>query len=196
MRNKFPFLGLYMQRLEALLRSLPRPATEEVVDFALACWELPEREYQYAGLWHLRWAARQLPPDSLPALERLITTKSWWDTVDALATGVVGTLLLRNPQLVPDMDRWIQSDDLWLARAAILHQERWKERTDAARLFVYCLQRAADRDFFMRKAIGWSLRSYAAVDPAAVGQFVSEHEATLSSLSRREAMRGVARHLH
>jgi 3-methyladenine DNA glycosylase AlkD len=196
MRHQFPFLGLYTARLEAVLRSLPAPPVEAVTDFALACWELPEREYQYAGAWHLRRAVGRLPPGSLPTLERLITTKSWWDTVDPLATHVVGQLVRADPDLSREMDRWIEAEDLWLARAALLHQERWKQRTDATRLFAYCLRRAGDRDFFVRKAIGWALRSYAAVDPSAVARFLAEHDGELSPLSRREAMRGVARHLH
>jgi 3-methyladenine DNA glycosylase AlkD len=195
LRNQFPCLGISLPKLDALLRELPRPEPEEAVDFALACWELPEREYQYAGIRRLSSARRRLQAERLPDLERLITTKSWWDTVDALATDVVGSLVMAHPTLVAEMDRWLESDNMWLARSAILHQDRWKEKTDARRLFAYCLRRAGDRDFFIRKAIGWSLRSYAAVDPAEVARFVEEHEAELSGLSRREALRGVQRHL-
>jgi 3-methyladenine DNA glycosylase AlkD len=194
LRNQFPCLGISLPKLDALLRELPGPEPELVIDFALACWELPEREYQYAAIRRLSSARRRLQAERLPDLERLITTKSWWDTVDALATDVVGSLVMAHPGLVAEMDRWLESDNMWLARAAILHQERWKEKTDARRLFAYCLRRAGDRDFFIRKAIGWSLRSYAAVDPAAVGSFVEEHEPELSGLSRREALRGVHRH--
>jgi 3-methyladenine DNA glycosylase AlkD len=194
LRNQFPCLGISLPKLDALLRELPRPEPEAAVDFALACWELPEREYQYAGIRRLSSARRGLQAERLPDLERLITTKSWWDTVDALATDVVGSLVMAHPALVAEMDRWLESDNMWLARSAILHQDRWKEKTDARRLFAYCLRRAGDRDFFIRKAIGWSLRSYAAVDPAEVARFVDEHEAELSGLSRREALRGVQRH--
>src|SRR5262249_8197701 len=87
---------------------------------------------------------------------------------------------------------WVESENIWLARVAILHQERYRERTDSEMLFAYCLRRAADREFFVRKAIGWALRSYAKVEPDLVAQFLTGHGAALSGLSRREAERGVA----
>jgi 3-methyladenine DNA glycosylase AlkD len=195
MRHQFPFLGIAAPRLDSLLRGLPWPGPEEVLEVAAACWKLPEREYQYGGVRYLVRAARGLPADCLPQIERLITTRSWWDTVDELATHVVGSLVLSHPDLVADMDRWLESENLWLARSAILHQERWKERTDADRLFRYCLRRSGDRDFFIRKAIGWALRSYAATDPLAVAGFLEEQGSTLSGLSQREARRGVERRL-
>ena len=196
MRNQFSFLGIRLPALHALLRAVPQPGPEEAVDWARACWELPEREYQYAAILALRRVAARLPAERLGDLKVLIISKSWWDTVDELATHVVGTLVLQHPDLAPEMDRWVEEADIWVVRTAILHQERWKARTDADRLFAYCRRRAADREFFIRKAIGWALRSYAATDPAAVQRFVEENEPALSGLSRREALRGVERHLH
>jgi 3-methyladenine DNA glycosylase AlkD len=193
LRDQFPCFGITLPRLRALLRELPQPAPEEAVAWARACWQLPEREFQYAGLFGLQSAAPRLAPACLPDLRRLITTKSWWDTVDGLA--VVGRLVLDHPELGSVMDAWVRSDDIWVARTAILHQERWKSKTDARRLFAYCELRAPDRDFFIRKAIGWALRSCAAIDPVAVERFVVEHRQILSGLSRREAMKGVQRHL-
>lgn len=193
LRDQFPCLGITLPRLRELLRELPRPEPGQAVRYAQGCWQLPEREYQYVGLFALQTAAPRLPPGCLPDLRELIVTKSWWDTVDGLATHVVGALVLGHRELALEMDRWIDSENIWLARTAILHQERWKSQTDANRLFAYCERRAAEREFFIRKAIGWALRSYAAVDPAAVERFVVDHEQVLSGLSRREAMRGVER---
>jgi 3-methyladenine DNA glycosylase AlkD len=195
LRNQFPCLGITLPGLRSLLRELPTTEPDQAVSWAQACWELPEREYQYVGLLALQSTARRLPPACLPDLERLITTKSWWDTVDGLATNVVGTVVLMHPELSEEMDRWAASENIWVARTAILHQERWKARTDARRLFRYCELRAGDREFFIRKAIGWALRSYAAVEPAAVERFVVDHRQALSGLSQREAMRGVRRSL-
>jgi 3-methyladenine DNA glycosylase AlkD len=196
MRDQFPFAGIPLPALAAIYRDatagLPPPAGEaEVAAVVLACWDLPEREYQHLGCAHVRRHTGLLGPAFVPVLERLVTTKSWWDTVDDLATHVAGPLVAAHPEVRSVMDRWIGADDRWLARVAILHQERWKGRTDAALLFDYCLRRAGDTDFFIRKATGWALRSYAKVEPDAVAAFLAEHGQRLSGLSRREAERGV-----
>jgi 3-methyladenine DNA glycosylase AlkD len=124
----------------------------------------------------------------LDTVERLIRTKSWWDTVDALATRAVGSLVHRHPQLRPTMDRWLTDQDVWIVRSALLHQNRWKADRDVAWLFASCLARAGDTDFFVRKAIGWALREHSKVDEQAVVAFVEEHQTELSGLSRREAL--------
>ena len=93
----------------------------------------------------------------------------------------------------PTIDEWIASEDLWLARSAILHQNKWKTATDEPRLFAMCLARADERDFFIRKAIGWALREYSKTAPDAVRAFVAAHEGELSGLTRREALKRLTR---
>jgi 3-methyladenine DNA glycosylase AlkD len=192
MRDRFAFLGipspLRRQLHREALAGLPRPTEEDVLEAAAKLWRLPEREFQYAALDLLAGSAKRLTPATLPECERLITAKSWWDTVDGLAGSVVGAVVLGFPECVATMDRWIDHEDLWLRRSAILHQLKWKERTDTRRLFRYCLARAHETDFFIRKAIGWALRQYSWTDADAVAAFVAAHEAELSPLSKREAL--------
>ena len=196
MRGQFAFFGIRMPVHDAITRrvlaGLPPPAGDaDLAAVALACWERPEREYQYFGAAYLRRNVRRAGRGLVPTLEHLVTHRSWWDTVDTLATGVAGPLVLAHPALRAVMDRWLESENIWLARVAILHQERWGERTDADLLFTYCRRRAADREFFIRKAIGWALRSYAKTAPEPVAAFLAAHGDELSGLSRREAERGV-----
>jgi 3-methyladenine DNA glycosylase AlkD len=191
MRNQFPFLGLTAPRMTQLdrevLAGLPAPTEPDLIGVAHACWARPEREYQYFACAYLRRHVRAGSTQLLPTLRELITTKSWWDTVDTLAAHTVGPLVAANPVLLSTMDEWVEDENLWLARTAILHQLRYKERTDAERLFRYCAKQAGHRDFFIRKAIGWALRDYSRTDPAAVRSFVDEHRGELSPLSVREA---------
>jgi 3-methyladenine DNA glycosylase AlkD len=195
MRDQFAFLGIPAPRRRLLTRQalagLTRPSEAELCAIALACWDLPEREYQHFACDYLRQYAAVCTPAALDTARTLITTKSWWDTVDALAARFVGPIVGRHPSALSTMDDWAAGDDLWLARTAILHQLTYGPRTDQARLFRYCLGQAAHRDFFMRKAIGWALRQYAKTDPEAVSQFVRAHASHLSALSVREALKNL-----
>ncbi|MCK9517678.1 MAG: DNA alkylation repair protein [Dehalococcoidia bacterium] len=192
MREQFPFLGIPTTKRRRLqktaLKGTSPPEPAELLNAARQLWDLDEREYQYAGTELLIRYERVLPANALPSIEKLITTKVWWDTVDGLASRVVGPMVQRYPELVSRMEAWAASENTWLARSAILHQLLQKERTDEERLFRYCLQRAGDREFFIRKAIGWALREYSKTAPEAVRGFVAEHEHELSPLSRREAL--------
>lgn len=195
MRDQFPFLGIPSPRQKQLARSvlagLPRPTEADLVATASLCWALPEREYQYFACDLLRRHARPLSPAFLGVVRSLVSTKSWWDTVDALAAHVAGPLVSQHPALAAEMDEWARDDNMWIARTAILHQLRFGPATDADRLFGYCLARAGHRDFFIRKAIGWALREYGKTAPDAVRSFVAEHRAELSPLSVREALKNL-----
>ncbi|MFE1954996.1 DNA alkylation repair protein [Streptomyces sp. NPDC059524] len=193
MKDVAPFLGLprpvRKERTRAVLAGTPRPGERDLTAVALRCWALPEREYAYFAVDYLCRHKGKLTSAFLPVARHLITTDPWWDTVDLLAAHVVGALVAADPALTAEMDRWIADDDIWLARTALLHQLRRADTTDTERLFGYCLRRAGDSEFFLRKAIGWSLRAYAKTDPDAVRAFVAAHRDELAPLSVREALK-------
>ncbi|MFG2759420.1 DNA alkylation repair protein [Streptomyces wuyuanensis] len=195
MKHVAPFLGIRTPERRALSRTVlagtPRPSEDDCTAVALRCWRLPEREYHYFAADYLRRHVGRCSSGFVPVVRHLITTVSWWDTVDTLAAHVVGALVAADPGLVRVMDRWIEDDDLWIARTALLHQLRHKEATDAERLFRYCLRQSGHPDFFVRKAIGWSLREYARTDPDAVRGFVDSARDRLAPLSVREALKNL-----
>ena len=196
MRDQFPYLGVrtpVRRKLQrAALRDLPAPSESELAEVALALWGEPEREFQHAGCDYLRTHVGVAPAGFVDVLHELVTTKAWWDTVDVLAAHTAGPLVRAHPELVAVMDEWVRADELWVARTALLHQLAAKDETDAERLFRHCRLRAGDREFFIRKAIGWALRNHAARAPDDVAAFVAATP-ELSALSVREAMRGVDR---
>jgi 3-methyladenine DNA glycosylase AlkD len=195
MRDQFPFLGIPLPATRRLSRTvlagLSAPTAEELRVVALGCWDLPEREYQYFACDYLRAFVAVPGPDFVGVVRALVVTKSWWDTVDPLATRVTGELVRRHLELVATMDAWSADENLWLVRTAILHQLHYGRDTDTARLFGYCTRQGGHPDFFVRKAIGWALRHYARTDPDAVRSYLAEHRGQLSPLSAREA----AKHL-
>ncbi len=191
MKGQFAFLGIRApDRREAQREALGdwrAPSPDDLDAFARSCWARDEREFQYAACDTLVRHVKHLGPDVLDLCEVLITTKSWWDTVDILASRVVGPHAERS-----QIEQWLVSGDLWLERTAILHQLAYQDRTDADFLFRACLTHAGSTEFFHRKAIGWALRQYARVDPDGVRAFVADHAGELSGLSRREALKNLS----
>jgi 3-methyladenine DNA glycosylase AlkD len=189
MQNRFEFLGIKTpvrrQLVAAWLATDPELAPVLDRDLVKLLWGLPEREFQYAALDYLARFRRQLESEDVGLLHCLITVKSWWDTVDALASIFVGGLAARYPAaLRPHLDRWAVGDNLWLRRTAILFQLKYKDQTDEALLYKYIEQNAASREFFIQKAIGWALREYGKTNPGSVRHFLASHN--LARLSIRE----------
>lgn len=186
MRNQFLFLGVTTPQLKKAIRSLLQNKT--ISDWrpeAMAFWQEPEREFHYAAIYwavHHRSVATE---DDLSLYEKFVLTNSWWDTVDTIAPHLMGDLFLRFPELVVKTEKWVTSQYLWLRRAALIYSLRWKEKTDENRLFSYCAKLKGEKEFFIRKAIGWALREYSKTNPAAVRRFLEK--TALSPLSEREA---------
>jgi len=132
---------------------------------------------------------RQIPAKFIKIIEYLIVTKPWWDTVDAIAGGTVGVHFKRFPNVREKyLAKWRASENFWLRRTAILFQLGYKQETDFALLSEIIRENLGSKEFFINKAIGWSLRQYARIDPKAVKKFVNSTK-ELHPLSRREAMK-------
>ena len=180
MRGLFPFFGLEtpLRRTlqKPLYKSNPLQDEWQLKQALQELWSKEQREFQYAALDIARHFIKFTSTDMLEIYEVMIRTKSWWDTVDDIAAHLVGSLLLDHPKLIPVMDRWIEDENLWIKRTALIFQLKWKQRTDTDRLFTYCHKQMHDPDFFIRKAIGWALRQYSKTDPLAVKQFIQNHQ--------------------
>lgn len=192
MKTKMPFYGVQAKPRHELAKQLVRAhPISDAADYealVLALWGRPHREEKYLAIAMARGHKRFIGFEQLGLYERLIREGAWWDFVDEIAAHLVGPVVRGWPeQAWPVMDDWIVDDDLWIRRSALLCQLGAKAKTSQQRLFEYCLMRAEDSDFFIRKAIGWALREHARVDADAVSAFVDKHKAQLSGLSYREA---------
>ena len=183
MKSEMPYLGVQRPGRVALAREL-FPATVSL-ELVLRLWrEATFREERYMALALLE--RRRPEMAALPVYEELIVTGAWWDYVDAVATGPLGALL---PEVAGTLRAWSVDADMWKRRSSIIAQVKRRADTDFA-LLADCIEpNRGDREFFIRKAIGWALRSYAWVDPEAVVAYCETHE--LSGLSRREALKNV-----
>lgn len=190
MLDQFEFLGLPAPVRRAAAKALvarPWVSPLALLEAAGQLWQRPEREYRYTAIDLLARHRRLLSLDHVADVRALLETDPWWDTVDGL-TGVLGKVVFATRGQAM-MDDWVADASLWVRRAAMLHQLGWRLETDRARLFGYAARLAPEKEFFIRKAIGWALRDFARWDGAAVRAFVAAHEDVLAPLSRREALK-------
>lgn len=201
MRSALPFHGITSPELRRLLRPVldghrvPDRATWEAT--ARELWdEVRYREEWYATLALLRhrYYRAWRDADLLPLLLHLVRSGAWWDVVDVIASHLVGDVLAAERERVtPQVRAWAVDDDLWVRRTAVLSQLRHGAATDTA-LLAEVLDANLEgsphgSEFFVRKAVGWSLRQYARTDPDWVRAYVADRGDRLSGLSRREALK-------
>lgn len=193
MRNQFEFFGMQTPLRRLITKDIFNaglPAIEELPGIIKDAWFQPQREYQYFAIELLGKMKKEWQPDLIPLFEKMITEKSWWDSVDHIAGWIIGPFFQIYPSLIKkETKRWNQSENFWLQRSSILFQKSYRDKTNTGLLAEYILQCSGSKEFFIRKAIGWSLREYAKTDPQWVLRFVQKNQ--LSALSKREALKNI-----
>lgn len=197
MKSTMPYFGLTAPQLRAVLKPL---LADRIADRTV--WEATirdifdgatHREQWYAAIALLRHRHYRSwrDPQVMPLVEHLVTAGAWWDVVDDVSHVTAEVRLADPVGEAMRLRSWARADDFWLRRAAIIGQLLAKDRTDTALLTDVIDVNLDDREFFVRKAIGWALRDYARTDPEWVRAFLNDRGDRLSPLSRREA----AKHL-
>lgn len=192
MRNQFPFYGVMSTPRKELLKALKKEHLE-VLDshekraLIQLLWEEEHRECQLVALdWLMQWKPKEFTASDIDLFEWLITTKSWWDTVDGIAPNVVGKYARVFPdEMKETLHRWESHDSFWIRRACLIFQLRYRQETDLELLQYFINKFKPDREFFIQKAIGWSLREVSKWNPTWVARVVEEEH--LTGLAKREA---------
>ncbi len=193
MQNKFSMFGIKSpQRKEIFkpfLKELKSSYLENYKEISLLMWHKDEREFQYCAIEFLQKSYKYWDENTIDLLRELNVQKSWWDTVDFIASHLVGHYMKTfSDDEYALMRDWNQDDDMWIVRTSILFQLRYKEHTNWDLLVENILRHEDSKEFFIRKAQGWALRQYSRIAPNEVLQFVRANP-QLSGLTRREALK-------
>lgn len=196
MKDIAPFLGVATPErraaVRAICKTLPDPTSDQIGKTATKLYAMKEREFAYAANDLIDYYSDFADKDFLEKyVEKLVTTKSWWDTVDGLGSVAISPLTVSYPNKKL-IEKWIRSENIWLNRAAIQHQRGRRKNTNVFYVLELCARFSDSREFFITKAVGWALRDIAAFDKPAVRAYLRDHP-ELHSVSVREANRGLNR---
>lgn len=189
MKNLFSFYGIPTPRRKAVYRGLLKEEKKQKkIDwkFLDACYDDPHREFQYLVCDYFIAMKEYLTYEDIPKIKEYITKKEWWDTIDCF-DAIIGEIGLRDHHVDDFMLEWSMDEDFWLRRIAIDHQLSRKEQTKEDLLEQIIVNNLGSREFFINKAIGWSLREYSKTNPTWVKEFIDKYKDKLDKLSIREA---------
>lgn len=192
MRGQFEYYGLKTEiRREIQKPFLVKeflPEKDDLEKIVKILWEKPQREYHYFAQEFVFKYIKQFEKEDILLYEYMVTHNSWWDTVDFIATKLIGSYFKVYPdQRVTFVQRWLSSNNIWLQRAALIFQLKYKKELDTDLLSTAVNALLGTNEFFINKAIGWVLREYTRTNPQWVIEFVERTD--LSKLSRNEALR-------
>ena len=192
MRNQFEFYGLNAGRRRAVQRpyfSKPNlPSKEDLPALIKILWEKPQREFQLIGQELCAKYLNKTSIEDIQLYEYMVTHKSWWDTVDYIASHLMGNYFRNYPEERQHrIDKWLLSENMWLQRSALLFQLKYKEQLDTKLLRYTINHLLGSKEFFINKAIGWILREYGKTHPSWVLSFTNT--TALHTLSIHEALR-------
>lgn len=166
------------------------PKKSELAEITKELWAKPQREFQYFAIDLNRKYLKKIEKQDIHLFEHMITEKSWWDTVDLIATNLVGSYFKFFPEKIfSTIDKWMVSNNIWLQRTCLIFQLKYKDEIDTELLSNIILPLLGTNEFFINKAIGWILREYTRTNPDWVIEFINTHENKLNNLSKREGLK-------
>lgn len=201
LKSDLEHLGATVPQVRKLTRALLDQASidthQRLLALATELWKRPVHELRSASIEALRARADLLRIEDLAFCEVRLRQAHTWALVDPLATDVVSPIVMRfqpDPDIDSALDRWIADADFWVRRAALLSQRAivCTPSGDASRFFTYADTELADREFFIRKAIGWVLRDMSKGRPDEVFTWLLPRAHRCSGVTIREAVKYLA----
>lgn len=196
LRNQFSFHGVMSAPRKEILKQIKQDFlqvlnAQEKRLVVKRLWQDEYRESQLLALeWMMQWNPKDYLESDLQFFEDLILQKSWWDTVDGIAPNLIGKYAKRFPEKIKaKWEVWEQHPSFWIRRSCLIFQLRYRQETDLALLQHFIHSFKSDQEFFIQKAIGWSLREVSKWNPHWVKEVVEEEG--LKGLAKREALKYV-----
>lgn len=192
MRDQFSFIGMKTEIRRSAQKSWIdslKTLEDRNLRWSIirALWEKEERDYHYAAIDLLNsWPKKLFSEEDSSELEWLLNQKSWWDSVDAIASNYLGKWALLFPEKAREtFEKWRYHESFWLQRSCLIYQLKYKDKVDIPYLESLIIQLKGNKEFFIQKAIGWSLRQLSKYKPEEVVRILANNP--IKGLALREA---------
>jgi 3-methyladenine DNA glycosylase AlkD len=195
LKSDLEFFGVIVPDLRRVVKeavkAYPGLDHQAAVAWAVALWREPVFERRAAAVEILHMTGKRLRASDLATVEALIRDARTWALVDPLAGDVAGGIALRDPSAWPLIDAWATDEDFWVRRSALLALLPGirARQPDLGRFERYAAPMLAEKEFFIRKALGWVLREISKRDPRWVADWTARHATVISGVTFREAVR-------
>ena len=195
LKSPFRFYGVSRPEMQRIGKSIKKKYAkldqEELLDMCSRLWESDYHESKSVSIDLLNLYRKQLDHKSLDFIDHMIDTATGWDHIDEIAVRLIGHLLMTDKQHFDYLKICAQSENFWKRRVSIIAQLKLfkTENCDKELFFTLCSEHLYEKEFFIRKAIGWGLRELSKSDPHAVYEFIVQNKAHMSGLTFREGSR-------
>jgi 3-methyladenine DNA glycosylase AlkD len=195
LKSSLDFLGATVPIVRRTAKTFAReqPAMDRVTLKRLTegLWHTNVHELRSLAVAILEQRLDLLRPADAAWLIGIVNRSDTWAHVDWLSVKVIGGLVARTPIVAARLNQWARHKNFWVRRTALLalHDQLIAGAGDFAQFARLAALMLDEREFFIRKAIGWVLRSTARKTPERTIAFVEEHAPAMAALTFNEATR-------
>lgn len=194
MKSSMPYYGVAAPQVKVIVKSYLKEYSpennQEYRDTLIFIFKNAQyREFWYVGIIYADSFKKFITQENLDVYLEIVRLTRWWDIVDPFAANLIGKALIGSKNVDMISRSFIRDEDIWVKRTGLLLQLKYKEKTDFDLLKELVLHTVHEKNFFIRKAIGWALRQYSYTSPACVKSFIESNRDKLSPLSVREGLK-------
>jgi 3-methyladenine DNA glycosylase AlkD len=199
LKSPFEFYGVSVPRIRTVARQFRREnrdiSKEALWALCQALWQGGFHEERALAMFLLEEHHSLLDYSDMPSLERMLRESVNWDQVDQISVHLVGSVLQKDQRVLDYLRQWGRDPNFWMRRAALLSQLLLLRagKGDKKLFYSFAEEMMEEKEFFIRKAIGWVLREMSKVDSEEVSRFVAKNRARMSGVTLREANRRLPR---
>ncbi len=192
LKSPFKFFGTSVPFTDRLAKEFGKSNKDAGREFVLEMvdrlWQSEYHDEKRLALRILQYYPEYLDFSIMPMLEEMLKASTGWDFVDDISIHLVGTVLEKDRRTFRYLKRWSASGNFWMRRASLISQILLFRygRGDKALFFRFAEKMISEKEFFIRKAIGWALREMSKAGPESVIAFLIKVKDIASGLTIRE----------